>query len=257
MTCYCPDQALANRARACLEACAADLGLEGLKQLNLEALDQDKDWVSISQQGLPIVQAGAWQIYGSHDRPKARAARYALNIDANTAFGTGHHETTFGAMLAYQRLNKKQCFENLLDLGCGSGILALLALKAQSRKPRVLGTDIDAQAVERAKLNAKANACGYQNSGATRWVTAAGTRHLAVLSAAPYDLIFANILAGPLYDLAPDIASISTQGTVVILAGFILKQEQQLLARYRSFGFIKEGRSQKGDWPVLTLRKKG
>ena len=211
--------------------------------------DPEIDWVSQSQAGLSPIKAGNWLIHGTHDEPPKGRGRFSLCIDANTAFGTGHHETTRGCLLAWQTVARKKRIAHVLDLGCGSGILALAARLDGAR--HVIASDIDKTAVTRAILNARKNKIRD-----IRWLAGQGCMHPCIKQAAPFDLVFANILARPLVELAQELAHISASGGHVILAGFIKSQEKYVLKRYRNAGFFKEFRFILGDWPILILRKR-
>ncbi len=251
---YAEDMALAMEALTLLR----DQG----HQAELEELP-DVDWVSETQAGLPPVQAGPWRLHGSHDQALAGRRHWHLRIDANTAFGTGHHETTRGCLLAMERLRRKRPLGHVLDVGTGTGVLALAAARAGATS--VLASDIDPEACRRAKLNAAqnglrtrtiaANSRAGRSGGELRLVTAAGARVPALASAAPYDLIFANILAGPLVALASDLAGLMRPGGQIILAGLIQPQRQSVEARYRAQGLRLEARIELGDWPTLIFVK--
>ncbi len=251
---YAEDLALAMEALTLLREQGHSAELEELP---------DIDWVSQTQAGLPPVQAGPWRLHGSHDRAQAGRAHWHLRIDANTAFGTGHHETTRGCLLAMEALRRKRPLGRVLDVGTGTGVLALAAARAGARS--VIASDIDPEACRRAKLNAEQNGLRARQVAATardatwgrelRLVTAAGARVPALVSAAPYDLIFANILAGPLIDLAGDLASLMRPGGQLILAGLIQPQRQAVEARYRAQGLRLQDRLHLGDWPTLVFTR--
>lgn len=249
---YAEDQALAMEALTLLR----DQG----HRAELEELP-DVDWVSQTQAGLPPVQAGPWRLHGSHDQAPLGRQHWHLRIDANTAFGTGHHETTRGCLLAMERLRRRRPLGRVLDVGTGTGVLALAAARAGARS--VLASDIDPEACRRAKLNAEQNGLRAREVAATsrdatwgrelRLVTAAGAQVPALVSAGPYDLIFANILAGPLIALASDLTRLLKPGGQLILAGLIQPQRQSVEARYRTQGLRLEDRLQLGDWPTLVF----
>jgi ribosomal protein L11 methyltransferase len=155
----------------------------------------DTDWVKHSLEGLAPVLAGRFFLHGSHDRERRRHGGVSLEIDAGTAFGTGHHGTTAGCLLALDAILKRRRPERILDLGCGTGVLAIAAALAAKRK--TLATDIDAEAVRVTQLNAGLNGV----TPLLHCVTAPGLKHTRIAHGAPYDLVFANILARPLIDL--------------------------------------------------------
>ena len=152
------------------------------------------DWLAMALSGLPPVRAGRFFVFGVHDRGRAPANTVNLRIEAGAAFGTGHHGTTVGCLLAYDRLLRRRRFARVLDVGTGTGVLAIAAARTGAR--RVVGTDIDPVSVRIARENARVN------RRAPRFAHAAGLAHRKVAQAAPYDLVFANILARPLIGLA-------------------------------------------------------
>ncbi len=209
----------------------------------------DKDWVTESLTGLAPVSAGRFFVHGSHDREKVPSHAIALEIDASQAFGTGHHGTSEGCLLALEDTIKGRKFSSILDLGCGTALLAIGAAKAL-RAP-VLATDIDSQAVEVARKNIRLN-------GVDRFVrceTATGFDHPAFGQRAPFDLVLANILARPLMDLAQDMSRHMAPGGVAILSGLLAEQATGVEARYLQAGFRLADRLHLGEWATLTLHK--
>src|SRR5476649_2727982 len=160
----------------------------------------DQDWIRLSQEGLPPVRAGRFFVYGAHDAGTVPHGVIPMKIEAGLAFGTGHHETTALCLAVLSELARTRRFRNVLDLGCGTGLLAIGAAKLWRR--RVLASDIDVVAVEVTRENARANG----EAPLVRAFTADGLVHPAIAAAAPFDLIIANILASPLTRLAPEIA---------------------------------------------------
>jgi ribosomal protein L11 methyltransferase len=207
----------------------------------------DADWLAMSLSGLPPVRAGRFFVYGAHDRGLAPAHAVNLRIEAGAAFGTGHHGTTVGCLLAYDRLLKRRAFERVLDVGCGTGVLAIAA--ARTGSPVALGTDIDAPSVRIANENAALN------RAKARFVHAGGLNAAAVRDHGPYDLVFANILAPPLVALAQDIRRALKPGGLAILSGLLRTQERRVLAAYISRGFRLERRLHRDAWATLTLRR--
>jgi ribosomal protein L11 methyltransferase len=207
----------------------------------------DRDWVRQSLDGLAPISAGRFFVHGSHDRARRRSGGISLEIDAGTAFGTGHHPTTEGCLLALDAILKRRRPRRVLDLGAGTGVLAIAALKGGALQALV--TDIDAEAVRVSLLNARLNYVG----GRLEAVTAAGLAHLRIQSRAPYDLIFANILARPLIDLAPALAAVLAPGGELILSGLTRDQIRWVSAPYRDFRLALRRRLIIGNWATLVL----
>lgn len=210
----------------------------------------DTDWVKHSLEGLAPVVAGRFFLHGSHDRERRRHGGVPLEIDAGTAFGTGHHGTTAGCLLALDAILKRRKPKRILDLGCGTGVLAIAA--AQATKRKTLATDIDAEAVRVTRLNATLNCVGPLING----VTAPGLKHTHIASASPYDLIFANILARPLINLAQGLKSILAPGGNLILSGLTHDQVRWVSAAYRNRGLVCSQTLLLGNWSTLTLVSK-
>lgn len=212
------------------------------------------DWVAESRASLPALRAGRFWVYGSHITEQPPAGSIALLIDANLAFGTGRHETTRGCLLALDALARDRRRRPLraLDLGCGSGILAFGAARLWP-KLRVLGGDLDAPSVQVARENARLN----RVKDRVRLVQSRGYRARPIGAAAPYDLILANILAGPLCAMATATARHLAPGGRVILSGLIRRQEREVLARHRAVGLKLERRWRIGNWSTLQLRRGG
>ncbi len=223
---------------------------EGLPPPELEITElPDIDWVAASLEELPPIRAGRLFVHGSHDRDRVPAGVHALEIEAGRAFGTGQHETTLGCLQALDGLARRHRFRRILDLGTGSGVLSLAAARLW-RVPVVAG-DIDSDAVGIARGNARANGL----AGLTRFVEADGLQHRLLRRQAPYDLVLANILAGPLVDLAPHIRRATTADAIVVLSGLLAKQERRVLGPYRSLGFALRRWIRLGDWPTLVLSR--
>jgi ribosomal protein L11 methyltransferase len=207
----------------------------------------DQDWIRLSQEGLPPVRAGRFFVYGAHDRGKVPSGVIPIRIEAGLAFGTGHHETTALCLTAMSDLAKERRFANVLDLGTGTGLLAIGAAKLW--KKRVLASDIDAVAVVVARDNARANGV----SPLVHAETADGLVHPALAHGAPYDLLIANILASPLTLLAPQIARAVTRRSIVILSGLLTWQENLVLSFYRPHDMVLRRTLRDGPWSALVL----
>jgi ribosomal protein L11 methyltransferase len=209
----------------------------------------DQDWIKLSQQGLPPVRAGHFFVYGAHDAGQVPQGVIALRIEAGLAFGTGHHETTALCLAALSDLAKHRRFRRVLDLGCGTGLLAIGAAKLWRRK--VLASDIDPVAVQVARENARANG----EAPLVQVLTADGLTHAAIRTRAPFDLIVANILASPLTQLAPAIAGSLAKGGVLVLSGLLRNQENLVVSFYTPHGLILRARRRDGPWSALVLEK--
>lgn len=219
----------------------------GLK-VTVEAL-ADADWLAMALSGLPPVRAGRFFIYGMHDRGRAPPNMVNLRIEAGAAFGTGHHGTTVGCLLAYDRLIKKRRFAKVLDVGAGTGVLAIAAMRTGSKV--AVGTDIDRPSVRICRENAKVN----KVKAAFAWT--GGLTHPTVRGQAPYDLIFANILARPLVSLSQAIAISLKPGGVIVLSGLLRHQERYVRAAYFARGFKLDFRIRRDAWAALVLTKRG
>jgi ribosomal protein L11 methyltransferase len=212
-----------------------------------------RDWVSLSLVGLSPVNAGRFFIHGAHDRARIPPNRIALEIEAALAFGTGHHGTTRGCLLALDAIVTAQRTSSrrprILDVGTGTGILAIAA--ARALHAAVLATDIDTAAVRAAHDNARRNHAGAR-------VTAVHAGNLAyrrVRAGAPYDLILANILAAPLIRMSADAASLLAPGGRIVLSGLLNTQASALVSTYRAQGLLLERRIPLDGWVTLIMRR--
>jgi len=208
----------------------------------------DADWLAMALSGLPPVRAGRFFVYGAHDRGRKPPNAVNLRIEAGAAFGTGHHGTTVGCLLAFDDLLKRKGFDRVLDVGAGTGVLAIAA--ARTGSPVVMGTDIDPVSVRIGRENALLNAAS------AHFVYANGLSHKLVASHAPYDLVFANILARPLVHLSRDIHRALRPGGTAILSGLLRTQERAVRAAYLSKGFVTERRIHRDAWATLVLRRR-
>jgi ribosomal protein L11 methyltransferase len=209
-----------------------------------------KDWVAESLVGLKPVIAGRFTVHGAHRRAGIAPNRIGIEIEAALAFGTGHHGTTRGCLLALDRICKSHAggaAPKILDLGTGSGVLAIAAARALHR--RILATDIDAAAVRVARANARLNRVGPL----IEVVCAAGVTAPAIRARAPFDLVFANILLEPLQRLAAPLTGIVTSGGRVVLSGLLAAQANAARAAYR--GFRLERRIGLDGWTTLVLKR--
>jgi ribosomal protein L11 methyltransferase len=216
------------------------------REVKVEPLP-DQDWIRLSQEGLPPVRAGRFFVYGAHDAGKVPHGVIPMKIEAGLAFGTGHHETTALCLAALSELARERSFRNVLDLGCGTGLLATGAAKLWKRP--VLASDIDPVAVTVTRDNARANGV----APLVRAVTADGLTNPILANAAPYDLLIANILAGPLTQLAPSILRSLAPGAVLLLSGLLRNQEKLVISFYRSLRYV--GARRAGPWSALVLEK--
>jgi len=207
----------------------------------------DADWIKLSQEGLPPVRAGRFFVYGAHDAGVVPDGVIPIRIEAGLAFGTGHHETTALCLAVLSDLAKRRRYDNVLDLGCGTGLLAIGAAKLWRQK--VTASDIDPIAVAVTRENAVANGVGPLVSA----LVADGPTHPALYDLAPFDLIMANILAGPLTRLAPQVARISAKGGTLVLSGLLHWQENQVLSYYRALGLTLKHTRRDGSWSALVL----
>lgn len=208
------------------------------------------DWLAQNRRDFPAQSIGRYFIYGSHHDGGVPAGRIGLLVDAATAFGSGEHATTRGCLAALDRLAKRARVRRPLDLGCGSGILALAL--AKTWRATVRAADIDPESVRVTRANAALN-------GAARLVRAArsdGYRARLVRAGRPYDLIVSNILAQPLMRLARDLARHLAPGGVAILSGLLVTQEAQVLAAHRRQGLALVRRSRRDGWSTLEFRRR-
>tara|TARA_B100000767_G_scaffold86940_1_gene83547 strand:- start:272 stop:1141 length:870 start_codon:yes stop_codon:yes gene_type:complete len=210
----------------------------------------DQDWVAKVRRELPPVEAGRFFVYGSHDAEHLPEDRIGLLIEAAMAFGTGHHGTTLGCLRAFDRLlDQGQRFDRVLDLGCGTAVLAMAAARVGMNL--VIASDIDPVAVEVAAVNVVAN----DLAGRVDCVQSIGFDAPALTAAAPFNLIFANILKGPLIDLAPEVALNLEPGGIAILSGLLQEQADDIIGTYKAQGLTLVEREDIGEWTALTMAR--
>ncbi|MEM9639741.1 MAG: 50S ribosomal protein L11 methyltransferase [Pseudomonadota bacterium] len=208
----------------------------------------ETDWVAHVKRELAPVRAGRFFVYGSHDADQVPDGAEPLLIEAAMAFGTGHHGTTLGCLCALDRLAQSGFVgRNVADIGCGTAVLAMAA--ARLWPDAVLASDIDSVAVDVARSNLAANGL----SDRVRCVEAAGFDHPDLLAASPFDLVFANILKGPLVALAPDMARHLAAGGCAILSGILVEQADEVIEVYAGVGINLKHREDIVDWTTLTL----
>jgi ribosomal protein L11 methyltransferase len=231
------DALLALIERACGGALLGQLRIEDLA---------DEDWVTLSQGKRRAVQAGRFLVHGSHDRGKVPHRLAAIEIDAGQAFGTAHHTSTRGCLIALDDVLKRFRPRSVLDLGTGTGLLAIAAAKAL--KARVLASDNDPLAVATARDNARKNAA----APLVRVLQATGLAHPRLRQAAP-DLVLANLLERALHELAPTLARRVAARGRAILSGLTTAQARGIEARYSAHGFILEKRIILEGWTTLVI----
>jgi len=224
--------------------------VHGAKDFTISELPET-DWVAHVKRELSPVAAGRFFVYGAHDADKVPAGAVALRIEAAMAFGTGHHGTTLGCLTALDALVSAGLVKkNIADIGCGTAVLAMAAARVWPNP--VLASDIDAVAVDVARANIAANGLAER----VHVIEAAGFDHPDFAAAAPFDLVLANILKGPLIALAPDMARHISTGGHAILSGILNPQADEVENRYVAKGFKAFSRLEFGDWTTLVLQKR-
>jgi ribosomal protein L11 methyltransferase len=208
-----------------------------------------RDWVQESLAGLKPVRAGRFVVHGAHDRAHLSPNDINIEIEAALAFGTGHHGTTRGCLLALDSLSKRRRFRKALDVGTGSGVLAMAAAKLTGCA--VVASDIDLLAVRSARANAELN----NTSPLIEFVHAAGVESQALIRYAPYDLIFANILLGPLTRMAASLSRLAAPNSYIVLSGLLPDQANAALTMYRAQGLVLERRIPLDGWMTLVLKR--
>ena len=208
----------------------------------------DENWVALSQAALPPVVADRFVVHGSHDRGRFAARRTALEIDAGEAFGTGHNATTALCLETIAHLSRQRSFKRVIDLGCGTGVLAIASARTFARA-RVAAVDNDPIATAVARDNVRRNRVAQR----VRVLTAAGFDHAALRGASTADLVLANILPGPLIQLAPKIRQALRPGGVAVLSGLLDHQAREVRAVYAIAGFQLLRRRSRDGWIMLAL----
>jgi ribosomal protein L11 methyltransferase len=208
-----------------------------------------RDWIAASLEGLPPVRAGRFVVHGAHNRARVPANRIGIEIEAALAFGTGHHATTRGCLLAIDELMKRNKSRRILDLGTGTGVLAIALAKIL--RTRVLATDIDIRAVHVARANARNN----HIAALIETVHAAGFNAPRLSGGTRFDLVLANILLGPLQRLATPIARRLAPGARVVLSGLLAAHANAAIAAYRAQGLALERRIKLDGWVTLVLAR--
>ena len=231
----------------------------------------DDDWVTLSQAGLEPVRAGRFYVHTGSDAPNETPGVVSFRIDAGQAFGTGHHDTTAGCLAALDRLKRQgRHYRAIVDVGTGTGLLAFAALHLWPHAS-ALASDIDPVSVRVTAENAAENGVPLgEGAGELMLVDADGTNHPLITACGPYDLVCANILAGPLIALAPSLAEACAEGGQLILAGLLARQRDAVVRAYRRVGFRldavsgpdaadtdgKRVNASDAPWPVLTLTRR-
>lgn len=224
--------------------------LGGHVDFSVEPIDPEVNWVAKSLEGLAPVIAGGFYVYGSHETGPVPEGLTPMKIDAAQAFGTGHHETTTGCLEAIEMLLARKTPTRIVDIGTGTGVLAIALAKRLGGK--ILATDIDPIAVVTTIENARENGVG-DNLDA---IEATGLEHSEIAARAPYDLLVANILAGPLTELAPAMGDVAQQGGTAILSGILNTQADGVIAAYEASGFALVDHLKRKDWTTLVLEKR-
>jgi ribosomal protein L11 methyltransferase len=237
-----------DAVRAAVGAAAGQKAADALGFARVE----ETDWVGQSLAGLAPVAAGRFIVHGAHDRARVPVNRIGIEIEAALAFGTGHHGTTRGCVLALDRLckalDRRQRRLRILDVGTGSGVLAIAAAHALRR--RVLATDIDAGAVAAARFNARLNRAGAM----VTLVTADGVGARQIRDRAPFDLIFANILLAPLQRMATPLRRLAAPNACVVVSGILPTQANAVIASYRPFALAR--RIDIDGWSTLVFTRR-
>lgn len=222
--------------------------LSGTVTFAIEKIDPDMDWIAKSLEGLPPVSAGGFFIHAGHNLDEIPQGVIPIHIEAAQAFGTGHHETTTGCLEAIYGVLKDKRPKKILDVGTGTGVLAIALAKRLRRT--IIASDIDPIAVTTTIDNSKLN-------NVKKWIDAIQATGLddEIIKKGPYGLIVANILAGPLADLAPDISAAAKSGASIILSGILNTQAETVIAAYEKNNIVLSRRILLKEWTTLVLEK--
>lgn len=235
---YVPTKQDAASAQAIVGAAAPELHL---KQKRVKAAD----WVAMSLEGLPAVRAGRFIVAGAHALARESGGRTKIWIEASEAFGTGHHGTTWGCLMALEGVLRDRRVSKVLDVGAGSGVLAIAAAKSGAN---ALAIEIDRRSAAIAEVNTRQNKVAHR----VRVIAGDGARHIAGQS---FDLVFANILMRPLIRLAPKLVRAVAPGGTLILSGLLRTQTPLVREAYASRGLLLERMIPKEAWMTLVWRK--
>ncbi|MDP2781047.1 50S ribosomal protein L11 methyltransferase [Devosia sp.] len=233
---------------AFVELARQTLGIE--VEFSVSRIDPEINWVAKSLEGLAPVTAGGFYVYGSHETGPVPSGLTAIRIDAAQAFGTGHHETTTGCLEAINLLLKRRKPRHMIDVGTGTGVLAI-ALAKRTKTP-VIASDIDPISVSTTIANAEQNGVGTLIVA----VEATGLTHSTITQNGPYDLIVANILAGPLMALAPSVGKAAQKGASIVLSGILEHQARGVINAYARQGMTLTQTLQRKEWTTLMLEMK-
>lgn len=216
-------------------------------QISFKELE-DRDWVAENQRSFPSLEIGCFYIYGTHIKETPPKDKIAILLDATAAFGSGHHESTKGCLLAIDSIGGEYSFQNPIDIGCGSGILSIAMAKRFNSSVTACDNDPDSVriTIENAILNGVTNLHAFLSEGLSS---------LQLKKRAPYDLVVANILALPLCHLAPQIAKSVKNGAFVILSGLLNGQKEEVEKAYTCVGFIYKTHYTLGEWTTLILKR--